>query len=184
MGGCSGQADVMYDTEFFTLEGEVAYRSAQIVLPGLIAALGARTVIDIGSGTGAWALAAQEAGCEVLAVDGHVPDEQVLVENFTRADLTSGFSCQGWDLAICLEVAEHLPASAAAPLVAGLALARTVLFSAATPGQPGVGHINCQPHEYWHELFAAHGKTADIGIREVFGPPVEDFYLRNMVMYR
>ena len=33
----------------------------------------------------------------------------------------------------------------------------SVFFSAAEPGQNGVGHINCQPMEYWTEKFVEKG---------------------------
>jgi len=36
-------------------------------------------------------------------------------------------------------------------------LSDVVLFSAALPGQGGVGHINEQPLSYWRSLFAKHG---------------------------
>lgn len=35
--------------------------------------------------------------------------------------------------------------------------AKVVLFSAAPPGQGGVGHVNEQWPEYWRDLFQAHG---------------------------
>jgi hypothetical protein len=63
-----------------------------------------------------------------------------------------------YDLAVCLEVAEHLPESSAADLVRALtAFAPVVLFSAAVPGQGGVGHINEQWPAYWKGLFEQHG---------------------------
>jgi hypothetical protein len=63
-----------------------------------------------------------------------------------------------YDLAISLEVAEHLPPTAAAGFVSLLAdLSDFVLFSAAVPGQGGVGHVNEQWPDYWISLFAGHG---------------------------
>mgnify|MGYP006284759979 FL=1 len=69
-----------------------------------------------------------------------------------------------YDLAACLEVAEHLPPERGPGLVADLArLSDRVLFSAAVPGQGGRGHINCRWQSYWAGLFA------DAGYR-VFDP--------------
>jgi len=61
-----------------------------------------------------------------------------------------------FDLINCLEVAEHLPESAADTLVRTIKWhARNwVVWTAAVPGQGGDGHINCQPHEYWKQKFS------------------------------
>src|SRR5205085_7165879 len=66
-----------------------------------------------------------------------------------------------FDLAICLEVAEHLPETAATALVASLAsLAPIVLFSAAIPFQGGTDHRNEQWPQYWFDRFAVHHYVA------------------------
>lgn len=62
------------------------------------------------------------------------------------------------DLAMSLEVAEHLPPELGDRLVATCcSSAPRIVFSAAHPGQPGQGHINMQPKEYWIERFQGHG---------------------------
>lgn len=175
----------MYNDWFFEEEGAVARRSAEVVVPWLIDEVSPASVIDVGCGTGEWAAAAQAHGCDAYGVDGHVPEALLAINpaHFRQVDLPCEIDEDCWDLAICLELAEHLPAESAETLVAELAKAEAVLFSAATPGQPGIGHINCQPHEYWHELFAEHGKTPEF-IGDKFTEPVADFYRRNMYLYR
>jgi SAM-dependent methyltransferase len=176
--------NVLYNDDFFDEETRVALESAEVVVPAL--ASRAWSVVVVGCGTGAWLEVAKRCGAtEVLGVDGFVSIAELRVDlhEFERADLSEGYDCSGYDMAFCLEVAEHLPAEAAVPLVRGLSGAATVLFSAATPGQPGVGHINCQPHEFWHDLFADFGKLPEyVGGR--FEEPVADFYRRNMFLYR
>jgi hypothetical protein len=174
----------LYNDWFFEEEGAVAKRSAEVVIPWVLAETGAKTVIDIGCGVGAWLAVAKAEGCEVLGADGFAPDHMLLIDEseFRRVNIPCAFSAH-WDLAICLEVAEHLPESASEHLVFELRQAPTVLFSAATPGQPGIGHINCQPHEFWHDLFAQYGKTPEF-IGDKFTEPVADFYRRNMYLYR
>lgn len=177
-----------YDDQFFTDEGRVARESAAIVIPWVLHNLKTwpSLIIDIGCGTGEWAYewlneaARLDTQFDVLGIDAYAP---TCVVPRLRLDITHGVDCTGWDLAICLEVAEHLPSESAEPLVAGLAKANTVLFSAATPGQPGVGHVHCQPHEFWHDLFAQHGMTSEF-IGDQFDEPVADFYRRNMYLYR
>ena len=75
------------------------------------------------------------------------------------ADLNRPLPVTGrFDLAMCLEVVEHLPPDAGDAVVASLcALADTVLFSAAVPGQGGTGHLNEQWPEHWCERFLRHG---------------------------
>ena len=59
-----------------------------------------------------------------------------------------------FDLAISLEVAEHLKSSSSEDFVQSLTtLAPMILFSAAIPHQGGLHHINEQWLEYWGDLF-------------------------------
>ena len=173
----------MYDDQFFADEDRVAAESAILTLPLIFDRLHIRTVIDIGCGTGAWAHAAQELGRAAVGVDHGVPASLRRPIVYVDCDLTNGYPCSGFDLAICLEVAEHLPESAAVPLVNGLTRAGAVLFSAATPNQPGVGHVHCMPHDYWHDLFLTR-----MFQWEHVGPQLPDgvasFYKRNAFLYR
>lgn len=55
-----------------------------------------------------------------------------------------------FDIALCLEVAEHLEEKWANLIIESITRHSDLLiFSAATPGQGGWGHINEQPFEYW-----------------------------------
>ncbi|MCA9789386.1 MAG: hypothetical protein KC462_06410, partial [Cyanobacteria bacterium HKST-UBA05] len=57
---------------------------------------------------------------------------------------------QTFDLAMCVEIAEHIPNRCSRQLVKTLTKASdTVFFTAAPPGQGGVGHINEQPQAFW-----------------------------------
>jgi len=63
-----------------------------------------------------------------------------------------------YDLAISLEVAEHLPEQFADLFVKTLILhSDIILFSAAIPGQGGQNHLNEQWPDYWIEKFSKHG---------------------------
>ena len=128
--------------------------SAAVVVPMLEELVGPRRVLDVGCGTGAWADAFD---CETLGVDVH-DSHHVTAENYVQQDLSQPFDFGRFDLALCLEVAEHLPEDAASTLVASLVNAAPVVaFSAAIPGQIGVGHVNCQWPDYWRAQFADHG---------------------------
>jgi hypothetical protein len=78
----------------------------------------------------------------VCGIDGaYVNSERLLVprESFVFRDLNQPFDISGrYDLAMSLEVAEHLSATAGERLVHALSQAAPlVLFSAAVPGQGG-----------------------------------------------
>jgi SAM-dependent methyltransferase len=68
---------------------------------------------------------------------------------------------EGFDLAVCLETAEHLPPWCAGGLLDALTRARLVLFSAAHPLQGGTLHLNERPFEYWRSLFHSRGFDLD-----------------------
>jgi hypothetical protein len=85
-----------------------------------------------------------------------------------------------------LEVAEHLPASAANGFVDTLTrLAPVVLFSAAIPHQLGDGHINEQWQGYWIEKFAARGFRAVDCLRPTIWNDrrIEYWYRQNIFMF-
>jgi SAM-dependent methyltransferase len=152
-----------YTEEFFRHITEGAAASAAVVVPLVMSLIRPRSVVDVGCGTGAWLSAFRSAGVErIVGVDGdYVNRESLLIpgECFSAANLTEGVALdETFDLCMSLEVAEHLPASAAPGFVASLAnLAPVVLFSAAVPGQTGAGHFNERWPDYWMALFAEHG---------------------------
>lgn len=65
-------------------------------------------------------------------------------------------------LVVSTEVAEHLEAALAPHLVELLAAPGCpIVFTAAGPNQDGHHHVNCQPKDYWLDLFARHGIIED-----------------------
>ncbi len=121
-----------------------------------------RSVVDLGCGTGSWLSIFKQNDVErVLGLDGSAVSAQVLQiepSEFLQADLTKSIPTnEQFDLACSLEVAEHLPESAAETFVQSLVkLAPVVLFSAAVPFQGGTHHVNEQWPEYWEKLFRKH----------------------------
>lgn len=152
----------VYTAEFFELLRERSTPSAQVVVPLVLELIPARSVVDIGCGEGAWLAAFRRFGVEdVLGLDGDYVNESSLLisrECFRAADLSRPFALERtFDLAVSLEVAEHLPPDSAPGFVDSIAsLAPVVLFSAAIPHQGGVHHVNEQWPEYWIRLFDQH----------------------------
>ena len=155
--------EARYDSAYFRVKAAGERTSAEVIVPLLMSLLEPRSVCDIGCSQGIWLAVFKEHGVErVVGIDGDYVERdelQIDAREFVAADLQRGVPEVGrFDLAISLEVAEHLLPEAATPLVDGLvALAPAVLFSAAIPGQGGRGHVNEQWPDYWSELFARHG---------------------------
>jgi hypothetical protein len=111
-------------------------------------------------------------------------------DRIVRANLEHGVLPLGrFDVCLCIEVAEHLSPEAAPRLVEGLTrLSDTIVFSAATPGQGGVGHINEQPHSYWHELFQRCGfeesSLRDRLLSFTEGVPGPEWIRANLITYQ
>jgi SAM-dependent methyltransferase len=153
---------VLYDSKYYQ---ELVYGSlcaARIILPAIFSLVNPKSVVDIGCGIGTWLRAAIENGVrDVVGVDGdHVKASELQIPKdcFQARDLSEAFSLgRQFDLAICLEVAEHLPSASADGLVYSLTkLAPAILFSAAIPFQGGAGHLNEQWPSYWANVFRKH----------------------------
>jgi SAM-dependent methyltransferase len=129
------------------------------------------SILDVGCGPGAWLRAGINLGIQdAVGIDGLdleadqllVPKAMVLVHDLRKPfDLGRMF-----DLALCLEVAEHLPVDVAGDLVRSVTRhANLVLFGAACPGQRGQHHINCQWPAYWQSNFNQAGFACDDAAR-------------------
>lgn len=180
-----------YDERFFEDIGRTADRSAARVVPDLVDLLRPRSVLDVGCGTGVWLRAFLDAGVErVLGIDGaHVPvgELRIPTSDFLATDLESIPTLdRQFDLAISLEVVEHLTASASDAVVALLARsAPAILFSGAVPGQGGRGHINEQWLDHWVGRFEAHDLEAVDVLRSRYWDDTEvgHFYAQNLVLF-
>ncbi len=181
----------LYNKRFFDAQASESYQSALAVLPFLVKQIQPRRVIDFGCGVGTWLKACLECGVpEVLGVEGPWVDEEKLLiprEHFLVHDLRQEFTQdESADLAISLEVGEHLPEASAEALVRSLTrLAPVVLFSAAVPAQTGTGHINEQWPDYWRKLFTQHQFVCLDIMRPRFwnDARVGSWYRQNMFLY-
>lgn len=179
-----------YTEEFFQALREGASRSAAVIVPLVLDLIRPRSVVDVGCGTGAWLAAfARHGVADYLGVDAFTPAGLLEIprDRFVEADLTRQLALgRRFDLAVSLEVAEHLPGSAARSFVESLTrLAPVVLFSAAIPGQGGTSHLNEQWPEYWARLFADAGfDPMDVLRPRVWGDErIEVWYAQNTILY-
>jgi SAM-dependent methyltransferase len=176
----------MYDQAFYDLIRPGVQASAAVVVPLVLDHIPARTVVDVGCGEGWWAHEFVQHGCEVAGIDGAYVTESPLGDRFIPHDLTEPLPNLGrYDLAVCFEVAEHLPPERGVSLIGELcALALTILFSAAIPGQGGVGHVNEQPPSYWAGLFNRHDYAVSGALRWLIWDDdrVEPWYRGNLLL--
>jgi len=168
-----------------------AIAAARVVVELLRSRLIFRSVLDVGCGVGLWLREYCTQGVEdVFGLDGPwVPKENLAIpaENFLTHDLTMPFQLgRQFDLVMCLEVAEHLPAASADVLLPGMAAhGGQIFFSAAIPGQGGFQHVNEQLQDYWIERFRAREFTAYDVIRPLIWnhPNVPYYYAQNALVF-
>ncbi|MDQ6888073.1 MAG: class I SAM-dependent methyltransferase [Gemmatimonadota bacterium] len=181
----------VYNREFFTGSERASLDSARVIVPIIADLVRPVSVVDVGCGEGLWLTVFQECGAtDILGLDGSFLDEDLLKiprERFRPTDLRLPLDVgRRFDLAVSVEVAEHLPESRAASFVADLtSLAPIVLFSAAIPHQGGVAHLNERWQDYWAERFAAHDYVPIDCVRaRVWSDRrVAWYYAQNLILY-
>lgn len=180
-----------YDVGFFQRNQPVSLSSAQKIVPFLLEVIKPRSVVDVGCGDGTWL--SEFYGCgitDILGLDGdYVTPDQLRIPNqfFQSRDLQRDHQVpRTFDLALSLEVAEHVPQEFATLFVHFLcSLAPVVLFSAAIPGQAGINHVNEQWQSYWADKFAVEDFAPIDCIRPRVWeePAVAVWYAQNSLLY-
>lgn len=181
----------MFHAEDYEKQRDGSLASARVVVPLLLEAFPARSVVDIGCGVGTWLKAFQENGVDdIMGYDGYYVGRDNLCipyDNFRSIDLRERIQIdRRYDIACSLEVAEHLPRKSAEMLIEALVRAApVVLFSAGIPGQIGPGHINEQWQDHWAKIFALHNYKPTIFLRSrIWGhEQVCWWYQQNIVVY-
>lgn len=180
-----------YAKGFYRSRDDSTRASAEAVVPLMVDWVGPRSVVDVGCGVGTWLDVFRASGVEdVFGVEGSWVDPSALViprARFLAHDLRRPLELgRTFDLALSLEVAEHLPPESAETLVGSLVrLAPVVLFSAAVPFQGGRHHVHERWPEYWAGLFADVGYAVADAVRpRVWNTPgVKVWYAQNSLLY-
>lgn len=181
-----------YTKSFFTELESNSYKSAKLVLPFVNDILHPASVIDIGCGTGEWLKVWNEDfGIEdIKGVEGpYIKRDLVKInpDKLAIHDLKLSYSeTRKYDLAMSLEVGEHLPKESSEEFIKTLTgLSKMVLFSAAIPGQEGTYHINEQYPEYWASIFYKFNFVPIDCFRELLWRVngIEYWYKQNIILY-
>lgn len=158
--------ETIFDTDYETIASEINRKYSP------------KKIIEFGCGPGHLTLALAKLGINITAVDGFSNPNFSNVKNisFTKLDLNNKKDSKAFlnsntefDLAICMEVAEHLSPKSCSHLINLLTRsAPVVIFSAAVPNQLGAGHINCQNRLLWHKLFSKNNFVLIDSLRKEF----------------
>jgi hypothetical protein len=125
-----------------------------------------KKVVDIGCGPGIHVYALRENDIEAYGYD---TDDRVIgkenLQQLSMFDLKDPA-----DLVLCFEVAEHIKAKLSHDIIdsiiRNIEKNGRLIWTAAQPGQGGVGHINCQYKDYWSEKFLAKGLTRNFQLED------------------
>lgn len=181
-----------YGQDFYNSQILGSLQSAQVYLYHLFSLWGVpESVVDIGCGRGAWLATCRDFGVRrVVGLDGDWNSQEAMIDpqiRFYPTNLEKKFTLPDrFDLAISLEVAEHLQPDSSDTFIESLAqLSDAVLFGAAFVGQPGVNHINTRLHSFWAQKFFSRGYVLFDLLRPTFWSDdrVEPCYRQNTFLY-
>jgi len=151
--------------------------------------LNPQKVLDLGCGPGTYVECFRDQGVNAIGYDTdvRVKDKNYLVcKSLFDVDETG-------DVVLCMEVAEHIDSSENLNIVQSmtktLSTGGILIWTAAKPGQGGVGHINCQNKIYWEALFATQSLKRCLDIEEQLADSMKDGYhmgwfVQNLLVYK
>ncbi len=189
----------LYNDEFFAWHARHVHQSS--VECGKILAkempIRMKSVVDFGCGIGSFLEGFKQfypymdvKGYEI-GYDAALPYiSKDIVDFISKKDITAHMDkLLPYDLALCMEVAEHIETDKSEILVGNLCrmTSQAIIFTAAPPDQLGTGHINCQPKEFWIDLFKqkgwTYGKQSTKNVIRLWKNVAADYYLNNLMVF-
>lgn len=191
-----GALDAVYSPRYYqTMVEPYARRSVGPIAHSIVDSFHPGSAVDLGCGTGALLVELRKCGvrnslgldCSDAALD--IARARGL--DTRKFDITTDKLLYSpcYDVAVSMETAEHLPETIVDTYIALLcSLAPTTIFSAAPPGQKGIGHLNEQPQEYWAEKFESYNQHLDKELvrkwqADWVAAGVANFYTRNLMIF-
>jgi 2-polyprenyl-3-methyl-5-hydroxy-6-metoxy-1,4-benzoquinol methylase len=155
------------DEHWLKFFGGIADRIVTDIAPG--------TVLDAGCAMGMLVEALRERGVDARGIDiSSYAIERVSesVKPYCRQGSIAEPFSDRFDLIVCIEVVEHMPADEADRALANFcAHADDVLFSSSPNDHREPTHVNVRPVEDWAERFAKHGFVRDVDFDAGFISP-------------
>ena len=154
--------EILYGGNYYDFSKDVTAGFVKEFVQMLVERFEPESVLDVGCGMGLYVNEFDKLGIDVEGFDG---SPTALKETVARKELVwkedireLDTSDKGYDMALCVEVAEHIPKKYADTLVQFITSASDlVIFSASPKGLGGTNHVNEQPRTYWYDLFREYG---------------------------
>lgn len=151
--------DDFYDNNFFDINLDEGKQLAEWFIPLNIKLFNFKSIADIGCGTGHYLKSCLDNGItDIMGVEGSesaFSKLQIDKKYVIKHDLRKPFIFnKKSDLALSIEVAEHIDKKYSDIYVKTLCDASdTIVMTAAPPGQGGTAHVNEQTCEWWAKKF-------------------------------
>ena len=119
------------------------------------------SVLDVGCGPGHFVDSLNSQGVKANGID---IDDRVHGHKHLAYKSLLDITDERADVVICLEVAEHIDNENDLKIVEKVssAVGKTLIWTAAQPGQGGIGHINCKEKDVWASMFNDIGLVRNI----------------------
>ncbi len=185
--------DAIYEENYYAKRQRDPWRSdAHNVASTLNEYFDPDSVIDFGCAIGSHLEPFLEHDVEIKGIEGNsAAFEHAVVPSDTleQHDLREPYqTARTYDLALCFEVAEHIPDRFADVLVDTLVSASdTIVMTAAPPGQGGTHHVNEQEPDYWYEKFDqrgfVHDEAAERSLKETITVNETSWITDNLMVF-
>jgi len=179
-----------HSSSFYTkdLEEQLQYHQASAVkyLKEITRVVPIKSIIDFGTGPGAWLRAAHDCGIgQIIGIEKHYQPKIDFEAEIISQDVCEKVN-RKVDLIICIEVAEHIHPEKSQVLINNLTeCGDLILFGAASERQSGDGHINCRKQSFWSQQFFKKGYRLVDFYRSRFwnDPAVTKNYVQNTFLF-
>jgi len=124
-----------------------------------------KNIIDIGCGNGSYVKKFLDSNFECIGYDGNPITPEITDGLCKVMDLSKPTNLGKYDLAISLEVGEHIPKQYEQIFIDNVcSSSNNIIISWAVEGQGGYGHVNCQNNDYIIAEFNRRGYRYDENI--------------------